>query len=116
MYFILMIYFLVNPFIIEDAFIHCINVLAPESFTISVEFVAICVDFSITWEFKGKKIVDGINVKITNNNLGNSWYKTSLTVMESSENDAGTYTVTVISATGRDSVRITVQIISKLLQ
>ena len=108
--------FLVKPFIIEDTFIHCITVLAPESFTIFVEFVAICMDTSITWELNGNQIVDGVNVKISNDNLGNSWYKTSLTVLKSSESDSGTYTVTITSATGSDSVAITVQIISKLLQ
>ena len=71
---------------------------------------------SITWELNGNQIVDGVNVEISNDNLGNSWYKTSLTVLKSSESDAGTYTVTITSATGSDSVTITVQIISKLLQ
>ena len=104
-----------HPFIIEDTFIHCITVLAPESFTISVEFVAICMDFNITWEFKGKQIVNDRNVKIVNNSLGNSRHKTSLTIVQSSEKDSGTYTVTVTSATGSDSVKITVKIISKLL-
>ena len=107
--------FAVHPFIIEDTFIHCITVLAPESFTISVEFVAICMNFNITWEFKGNQIADSLNVKIVNSKLDNSRHKTSLTIMQSSEKDSGTYTVTVTSATGSDSVKIIVKIISKPL-
>ena len=92
--------------------------LAPESFTISVEFVAICMDFNITWEFKGNKLVDGGNVKIVNTSLvntslGNSQYKASLTIIQSSERDSGTYTLTVTSAGGSDSAKIIVKIISK---
>ena len=108
------IFFAVHPFIIEDTFIHCITVLAPESFTISIQFVAICMDFNITWEFGGNQIIADSNHDIVNRNLGNSWYKSSVTINKSSERDSGIYTATVTSNTGSDSVRITVKIISKL--
>ena len=70
-------------------------------------------DFNVTWEFKGNQLVDGLNVKIVNTSLGKSQYKASLTILQSSEEDSGTYTLTVTSATGSDSVKIIVKIISK---
>ena len=101
-----------HPFIIEDTFIHCLNVLAPESFTVCVEFVAICMDFNITWVFDGNQIING---SIVNSDLGVSRYKTCVEVAQSSERDAGTYTVTVTASTGSDSADIIVKIISKFL-
>ena len=104
-----------HPFIIEDTFIHCIIVLAPESFTISVEFVIICMDFSITWQFNGRSIINGSNHVIVNNDLGSSRYRTSVKIIQSSMQDSGTYTVTVTTAAGNDSANITVEVISKLI-
>ena len=106
--------FVVHPYIIEDTFVHCIIVIAPKSFTISVEFVAICMDFNVTWEFNGSQISDFSNHTIVNSNLSNSRYKTSVKILRSSERDAGTYTVTVTSVTGNDSVDIAVKILSEL--
>ena len=103
------------PFIIEDTFIHCITVPSPEAFTLSIEFVVICVDFNVTWKFNGNKISNDSNHVIVVNNLGNSRYKASIRIIQSSERDAGTYTVTVTASTGSDSMEITVKIISKLL-
>ena len=107
--------FVVHPFIIEDTFIHCLNVVAPESFTVCVEFVAICMDFNITWEFDGNQIINDSNHVIVNSDLGVSRYKTCIEVLQSSERDAGTYTVTVAAATGSDSADIIIKIISKEL-
>ena len=101
------------PFIIEDTFIHCITVLAPESFTISVEFVAICMHFNITWEFNGNLISNDSNHVTVNSDLSNSRHKTSIKILQSSKRDAGTYTVTVTSVTGNDSVNIAVKILSE---
>ena len=70
-------------------------------------------NFNVTWEFKGNQLIDGLNVKIVNTNLGNSRYKASLTILQSSEENSGTYTLTVTSAAGSDSVKIIVKIISK---
>lgn len=101
------------PFIIEDTFIHSITVLAPEAFTVSIEFVAVCMEFNITWELDGKQINDDSNHKIVNTDLGKSRYRTSIKILQSSEKDNGTYTVTVASFTGSDSVNISVKISSE---
>ena len=89
--------------------------LAPESFTLCVEFVAICVDFNVTWEFGGNQIVNDLNTKIVISNPGNSRYRTCLTIIQSSETNSGNYTMKVTSATGSVSANITATIISKLL-
>lgn len=89
--------------------------LAPESFTISIQFVAICMEFNITWKFGGNLITEDSNHIIVNKTLGNSWYKSSVTVKHSSESDSGTYTARVASTTGSDSITIKVTVISKLL-
>ena len=104
-----------HPFIIEDTFIHCLNVLAPESFTICVEFVAICMDFNVTWEFDGNQIINDSNHVIINSDLSTSRYETCVEVIQSSERDGGTYTVTVTAASGSDSADIIVKI-SKFLK
>jgi len=88
-------------------------VLAPEAFTMSVEFVAICMDFDVTWQLNGNQITNDSNYMIITSELSSSRYKTSLLIVHSSENDAGTYTVKIISNTGSDSANITVKIISK---
>lgn len=106
--------FVVHPFIIEDTFIHYITVLAPDSFTISVEFIAICMNFNITWKFNGNQITSDSDHIIVDYDLSNSRYKTSVKILQSSERDGGTYTVTVSSATGNDSANITVKISSEL--
>ena len=103
------------PFIIEDTFIHCITVLAPESFTISIEFVVICMDFNITWKFNGIEITDDSNHVIVNSDLSNSRYKTSLKIIQSSGSDSGIYTVAITATSGSDSATIKVKVISKLL-
>jgi len=103
----------VHPFIIEDTFIHCINVLAPENFTMCVEFVAICMDFNVTVQFNGNQITNDSNHVIVISDISYSRYKVCIKIMQSSERDSGTYTVTVTSATGSDSVNITANIISK---
>lgn len=107
--------FVVHPFIIEDTFIHYITVLAPDSFTISVEFIAICMNFNITWELNGNQITSDSDHIIVDYDLSNSRYKTSVKILQSSERDGGTYTVTVSSATGNDSANITVKISSELI-
>lgn len=88
--------------------------LTPESFTIHVEFVAVCMDFNITWRFDGNQITDDSNHNIVNSDLTNSRYRTSMKIRQSSERDAGTYTVTVTTTTGSDSANIIVKI-SKLI-
>ena len=105
-----------HPFIIEDTFIHCLNVLAPESFTVCVEFVAICMDFNVTWEFDGNQIINDSNHVIINSDLSTSRYKTCVEVIQSSERDGGTYTVTVTAASGSDSADIIVKISKFLCQ
>ena len=109
------IFILAQPFIIEDTFMHCIVVLAPEDFTISVEFVIICVDFNITWKLNGNQIVNDGNHVIVNTDLSNSRYRTSVKIVKSSIKDSGTYTVIVTAATGSDSAKITVKVISKIV-
>ena len=104
-----------HPFIIEDTFVHCLNVLASESFTVCVEFVAICMDFNVTWEFDGNQIINDSNHVIINSDLSTSRYKTCVEVIQSSERDGGTYTVTVTAASGSDSADIIVKI-SKFLK
>ena len=102
------------PFIIKDTFIHCITVVAPEAFTICVEFVAICMDFKITWEHDGREILSDSNHVIVNSDLGNFRYKACIRIIQSSESDSGTYTVRIGAATGSDSAVIIVKTISKL--
>ena len=109
------LFILVRPFIIEDTFIHCNVVLAPESFTISVEFVIICMDFNVTWQFNGRSIINGSNHVIVNNDLSSSRYRTSVKIIQSSLQDSGTYTMTVTTAVGNDSANITVEVISKFI-
>ena len=108
------IQFAVHPFIIEDLFIDCITVLPPEAFTLSVEFVAVCMKFSVTWKFNGNKISNDSNHVIIISELSKSRHKTSVRIIQSSKSDAGTYTVTVTSTTGSDSMEIIVKTISKL--
>ena len=108
-----MIYFVVHPVIIKDAFIHCVIVLASESFTLSVEFVAICMDFNITWKHNGSLVNNDSDHMIVTSDLGNARYKTSIRVLQSAYRDAGVYTVAVTSASDNDSVNITVKISSK---
>ena len=89
--------------------------LAPESFTISVEFIVVCMEFEVNWAFNGSKIIDDYNQMIVNNDLSNSLYKTSVKIEKSSERNSGVYTVTVTSVAGSDSVNITVKVLSELL-
>ena len=89
--------------------------LAPESFTISVEFIAVCMKFNVTWTFNGSKIIDDSNQMVANSDLSNSHYKTSVKIERSSERNSGVYTVTVTSVAGSDSVNITVKVLSELL-
>ena len=89
--------------------------LPPEAFTLSVEFVAVCMKFSVTWKFNGNKISNDSNHVIIISELSKSRHKTSIRIIQSSKSDAGTYTVTVTSTTGSDSMEIIVKTISKLL-
>ena len=107
--------FVVHPFIIEDKFTDFITVLAPESFTISVEFIVVCMKFNVTWAFNGSQIIDDSNQMIVNSDLSNSRYKTSVKIIKSSETNSGVYTVTVTSVAGSDSVNITTKVLSELL-
>ena len=109
--------FTVYPHIIKDRFIQHMKVQAPECFTLSVEFISACDNITVTWQFNGKDINNNDdNYMININIIKQSHYKASLQVKQSSENDAGTYTVTVTSTTGSDRVNISVRIISKLLR
>ena len=72
-------------------------------------------DFSVTWQFNGSQIINGSNHVIVNSDLGNSRYRTSIKIIQSSIQDSGNYTVTVTTATGYDSASITVEIISKFM-
>lgn len=85
--------------------------LVPESFTISVEFVAICMEFNVTWELNGSQIIDDYNHLIVNSGLNQSRYKTSIEIFQSSSQEAGTYTVIITSTTGSDNANITIEII-----
>ena len=107
-------YFVVHPFIIKDTFTQCLTVIAPDSFTISVEFVGVCMDFNITWLLNGNLITDDFNHEIVISDLSKSRYRTSVKIMQSSERDFGNYTVTIMAATGSDSANINVKIIGKL--
>ena len=109
------LYFSVYPYIIKDKFIQHIKVQAPECFTVSVDFISACNDLTITWQFNGNRLTDNDdNYMIIFNDIKESYYGTSLKVKQSSENNAGIYTVTVTSTTGNDTVNISVEIISKL--
>ena len=101
------------PYIIRDSFIKRMNIPAPESFTLSVEFIAICINYTISWKFDGKQITNDSNHLITSNSVSSSHYMTSLTIMESSESKSGIYSVMVSSLHGSDRVNISVEIISK---
>ena len=108
--------FTVYPHIIKDRFIQNVLVQAPECFTLSVEFMSACDNITVAWQFNEKYITNNDdNYMININNIKRSHYKTSLQIKQSSENDAGNYTVTVTSTTGSDRVNISVRIISKLL-
>ena len=85
----------------------------PDSFTISVEFVGVCMDVNITWLLNGNLITDDSNHVIINSDLSNSRYRTSVKIIHSSERDFGNYTVTIKAATGSDSANIIVKIIGK---
>ena len=103
------------PHILKDKFIQHIKIQAPESFTSAVEFISACDNFSVTWQFNGNYITNDDNYMINITNIRQSHYKASLQNKQSSEDDAGTYTVTVTSTAGSDRVNISVEIISKLL-
>lgn len=108
--------FTVYPHIIKDKFIQHVQVQAPECFTLSVEFISACDNITVTWQFNGINITSNDDNHVINiNDIKHSHYKTSLQVKQSSENDAGTYTVTVTSTSGSDRINIFVRIISKSL-
>ena len=101
------------PHIIKDTFIQCVKVQAPEGFILSVEFISVCDNFTITWQFNDKNITD--NKYMTNaTTIKDFHYKISLRILQSNKSDTGNYTVTVASPTGSDSVNISVKVISKL--
>ena len=102
-----------KPFIIRETFIHCLIVEAPESFSVCVEFVVICMDFIVAWEFNGSPITGDSNHAIVTSYLNNSRYATCIKITQSSEADAGTYTVTVTTASGADSANISIKVIGK---
>lgn len=89
--------------------------IAPEGFTISVEFVAICMDYVITWQLNGKQIINDSNHQNVISGVNNSRYKASLRIIKSSERDAGEYKITVASATGNDSAKIIAKISSECI-
>ena len=86
------------------------EVQAPDNFTLSVEFISLCDNLTVTWQLKGKIITNDTNYMTTIHIVKRFRYKTSLIVKLSSESDNGTYTVTVASATGSVSVNITVKV------
>ena len=79
----------------------------------TVEFIAVCVNYDITWKFDGKLINNDTNYLITKKSVSSSRYMTSLTIKESSEGVSGVYSLMVSSVHGSDSVNISVEIISK---
>jgi len=91
------------------------KVQPPECFTLSVEFISLCSNLAVTWQFNEKYISDDDKYMITIMNIKHSHYKTSLKIAHSSENDMGTYTVAIISTNSSVSVNISVKIISKFL-
>ena len=101
------------PYIIRDSFIKIVQFPAPENFTLSVEFVAICINYTVSWKFDGHKIVNDTNHLITSNSVSSSHYTTSLTIMEGSESNSGIYSAMVSSVHGSDIVNISVEVISK---
>ena len=100
------------PHILKDKFIQHIKIQAPESFILAVEFISACDNISVAWHFNGKYITNDDNYKSAITNIKQSHYKTSLQNKQSSEDDAGTYTVTITSTAGSDRVNISVEIIS----
>ena len=104
-----------HPYIIKDTFIQHMKVQAPECFTLSVEFISVCDNFTIMWLFSGKDITNDVKYEITSSVIKQYHYKTSIKVKQSSESDTGIYTVKIKSTTGSDSVNITVKILGKLL-
>jgi len=103
----------VIPYIVKDSFIKDIKFAAPESFTLKVEVIAICINYSVSWQSNGKQVTNDTNHLITTTSVGSSRYIVSLTVMESSESNSGIYSVMVASRHGNDSVNISVEVISK---
>ena len=102
------------PYIIKGTFIECVIVQAAESFTLSAEFISCCDNFTVTWQFNESYIANTDKYVINTTIIKRCHYKISLTVVQSSETDTGNYIVTVTSVTGKDSVTISVKIISKL--
>jgi len=103
----------VIPYIIRDSFIKVVKFPAPESFTLSVEFIAICISYTVSWKFNGQQTTNDSDHLITSNSVSSSRHMTSLTIMESSGSKSGVYSVIVSTVHGRDSVNISVEIISE---
>ena len=76
-----------------------------------MEFITLCDNFNVTWNFNGKPIVDHA---VTSSVINYPHYNTSLKVAQSSERDTGTYTVIVSSTCCNVSVDISVNIIGEL--
>ena len=101
------------PYIIRDSFIKIVQFPAPERFTLSVEFIAICIKYTVSWKFDGHKITNDSNYLITSDSVSSSRYTTSLTIMEGSESKSGIYSVMISSVHGSDIANISVEVISK---
>ena len=80
-----------------------------------MEFISLCDNFTLTWQFNGKDITNDANYVINISMTKQYHYNTSLKVAQSSGNDAGMYTVTISIPAGSVSENITVIIMGMLL-
>ena len=102
------------PYIIKDLFIQSVNADAPY-FILSVEFISVCDNFVVTWQFDGRLITNNTKYVITLSVIKQSHYKAMLKVQQISEDDEGNFTVTITSTTGSVNTNISVSIIGKWL-
>lgn len=110
------IYFSVYPHVIKGKYVQYVEVEALDSFTLSMEFIFVCNEFTITWQFKGRNITIGTNHVTNVQTVKRFHYKASLIVAQCSISDNGTYTVIVTSDTGNVRVNSIVKVLqSKLL-
>ena len=95
-------------------FIQSVNADTPY-FTLSVEFISVCDNFVVTWQFNGRLITNNAKYEITISVIKKSHYKAMIKVKQISGNDEGDFTVTVTSNSGSVDANISVNIIGKLL-
>ena len=74
-----------------------------------MEFIAAC-DSYVIWKFDEQNITNDTNYIITIRRIKQFYYKALLEVKQSSKDDAGNYTVTIMSTAGNYNINILVSI------